>query len=172
MSGRLFLLGLGANLGDREQTLRQAVDALGAIPRTQVVRVSSLYETAPVGYADQPDFLNAVAEVRTGLDAHTLLGACFGIEAALGRLRSFPNAPRTLDIDLLLADGYTCQDSDLVLPHPRMAGRGFVLVPLAELFADKRAYGWDFAGEYEAVSSQNVRFFSPFPAPMEKKRKN
>ncbi|MGI6264905.1 MAG: 2-amino-4-hydroxy-6-hydroxymethyldihydropteridine diphosphokinase [Acutalibacteraceae bacterium] len=155
------LLGLGANLGDREDTLARAIDALNALPRTAVKRASSLYETAPVGYADQPDFLNLVAELETTLAPHALLGACLGIEAALGRRRSFPNAPRVVDIDLLRYDDQTCDTPDLILPHPRMAQRAFVLVPLAELFPDHTVDGWDFAGALKRVAAQDVRLWQP-----------
>lgn len=156
------LLGLGANLGERENTLKNALSSLNALPGTQVTRVSSLYETAPVGYADQPDFLNAVAEVETELSAHALLGACLGIEAALGRRRSFRNAPRVVDIDLLRFGSLHCNQPELILPHPRMEERAFVLIPLAELFPDKKIDGWDFAPCLEKTSTKDVRCFSTF----------
>lgn len=156
------LLGLGANLGDRVDTLSRAVAALSALPRTRVVRVSSLYETAPVGYTNQPDFLNAVAELETTLSPHTLLGGCLGIEAALGRLRTFPNAPRVVDIDLLRYDDRAYADSDLILPHPRMGERAFVLVPLSELFPERQVDGWDFSPLLTEVSGQEIRLFGPF----------
>lgn len=151
------LLGLGANLGDRENTLARAVASLNALPRTRVTRVSSLYETAPVGYVDQPDFLNMVAELDTTLSPHALLGACLGVEAALGRRRTFPNAPRVVDIDLLRYDNRECDDRDLTLPHPRMEERAFVLIPLCELFPDHMVDGWDFCAALERVAEQPVR---------------
>lgn len=135
MSGvRRAVLGLGGNLGDRVGNLQAALDALAHLPDTKVVAVSSLYETAPVGYADQPDFYNLVAVVETALSPRTLLGGCLGVEAALGRVRTFRNAPRVVDIDLLLMEGVVSNDAELTLPHPRMMERAFVLVPLAELF--------------------------------------
>lgn len=151
------LLGLGANLGDREDTLQRAIASLNALPRTAVTRVSSLYETAPVGYTDQPDFMNLVAELDTTLSPHALLGACLGIEAALGRVRTFQNAPRVVDIDLLLYDDQTCSDTDLILPHPRMAERAFVLVPLAELFPEHSVNGFDFSEAIKRVADQEIR---------------
>ena len=159
------LLGLGANLGDRQDMLTRAVEALAALPRTRVVRVSSLYETAPVGYTDQPDFLNMVAELDTTLSPHALLGSCLGIAAALGRRRTFTNAPRVVDIDLLRYDDRTCADTDLILPHPRMGERAFVLVPLAELFPQHRVDGWDFAALLPKVDAQEIRLFGGFSAP-------
>ncbi len=147
------VLGLGANLGDPLAALRAAVDALGLLPHTTVTAVSSVYKTAPVGYADQPDFYNLVATVDTTLSPHALLGGCLGIEAALGRVRTFRNAPRVVDIDLLLYEGYAETTEELTVPHPRMMERAFVLVPLGELFPDGEAFGITF----EAVLSAEVR---------------
>lgn len=135
-------LGLGANLGDRAATLAAAIEAIGHLPGTRVTAVSSVYETKPVGYAQQPDFYNMAVTVETDLSPRALLGACLGIEAALGRVRTFQNAPRVADIDLLTAEGVTSNDAELTLPHPRMGERAFVLVPLWELFPDGRAPGF------------------------------
>ena len=126
-------ISIGANLGNEEENLRRAVSAMGALPDTRVCAVSSFYETAPVGYADQPAFLNLVAGVETELSPHALLGACLGVEAAMGRVRTFKNGPRVIDIDLLLYEGVVSEEPELVLPHPRMAGRAFVMIPLAEI---------------------------------------
>ncbi len=147
------VLGLGANLGDPLAALRAAVDALGLLPHTTVTAVSSVYKTAPVGYTDQPDFYNLVATVDTALSPHALLGGCLGIEAALGRVRTFRNAPRVVDVDLLLYEGYAEETEELTVPHPRMMERAFVLVPLGELFPDGKALGTTF----EAVLSAEVR---------------
>jgi 2-amino-4-hydroxy-6-hydroxymethyldihydropteridine diphosphokinase len=124
-------IGLGSNLGDRMTTLQMAIQRLEALGR--IAGVSGLYETEPVGNLDQPPFLNAVVALNTELAPADLLGALLGIERDLGRSRSFPNAPRTLDLDLLLVDDVTLDSSDLTLPHPRLHERAFVLVPLAEL---------------------------------------
>ena len=147
------VLGLGANLGDAPATLRAAVEAIGHLPHTEVTAVSSVYLTAPVGYVDQPDFYNIVVTVETELTPHTLLGGCLGVEAALGRVRTFRNAPRVVDIDLLLYEGYAEQTEELTVPHPRMMERAFVLVPLHELFADGVALGVPFS----AKESPDVR---------------
>lgn len=147
------VLGLGANIGDPLSALRSAVDALGLLPHTTVTAVSSVYQTAPVGYTDQPDFYNIVVTVETALTPHALLGGCLGIEAALGRVRTFRNAPRVADIDLLLYEGYTEETEELTVPHPRMKERAFVLVPLAELFPEGEALGEKF----EKVFSPDVR---------------
>ena len=124
-------IGLGSNLGDRMATLRSAVQRLQTLGR--ITRVSSLYETEPVGYLDQPRFLNAVVALETALAPVDLLRALLGIERELGRTRSFPNAPRALDLDLLLVDDVTLETAELNLPHPRLHDRAFVLVPLADL---------------------------------------
>ena len=124
-------IGLGANLGDRAETLRGAVRRLGALGR--IVAVSSLYETEPVGFREQPSFLNAVLALESDLAPSELLDALLAIERELGRIRTFRNAPRTLDLDILLYDGLVLDAPGLTVPHPRLHERGFVLAPLAEI---------------------------------------
>ncbi len=126
-------IGLGSNLGDREASLRQALEFLAQTPATTVVRASSLYDTEPVGVEDQPHFLNAVAQVETTLVPRQLLWNLMLIERRLGRVRSQRWGPRTIDLDLLLYDDLVLDDDDLLLPHPEMSKRSFVLVPLVEL---------------------------------------
>lgn len=124
-------VGLGANLGDRAATLRAAAQRLASLG--EVTAVSSLYETAPVGYAEQPPFLNAVLELRTSLSPAALVRALLAIEHDLGRVRTFRNAPRTLDLDLLLHGDAVTSDTAALVPHPRLHERAFVLEPLAEV---------------------------------------
>ncbi len=127
-------VGLGANLGDREQTLRAALDALGSTPGVDVVAVSSIRETEPVGYADQPRFLNAAAALETSLTPRELLDVLLEVERSLGRIRTGPRfGPRTIDLDLLLYGDERVDEPGLRVPHPRLAERAFVLEPLAEL---------------------------------------
>ena len=126
-------IGLGANLGEPQRQVQRAFRELDAIPHTRVVRTSSLYRSAPLGYAEQPSFVNAVAQVETGLPAERLLGELQVIEAAHGRRRSFANAPRTLDLDLLLFGNAILDVPGLQVPHPRMHERAFVLLPLVEI---------------------------------------
>ena len=130
-------VGLGANLGDARETIAQALVALAALPQTRVVACSALYRSAPVE-ALGPHFMNAVAELSTALEPEPLLTALHEIERAHGRERPFPNAPRTLDLDLLLYGQRTTQDPQLTLklPHPRLHLRAFVLLPLLELAPD------------------------------------
>ncbi|MSQ41283.1 MAG: 2-amino-4-hydroxy-6-hydroxymethyldihydropteridine diphosphokinase [Dehalococcoidia bacterium] len=130
MSHRVFL-GLGSNLGDRRHNLQEALARLAALVKLR--QVSSVYETAPWGYKDQPQFLNAVCGGDTELLPRRLLQEAKVIEAALGRTSSLPNAPRPIDIDILLYDDLVSQSPNLVIPHPRLAERAFVLVPLAEI---------------------------------------
>jgi 2-amino-4-hydroxy-6-hydroxymethyldihydropteridine diphosphokinase len=128
-------VGLGSNLGDRESTLRAAIGRLRSLPETEVRRVSTLRNTEPVGYVDQPRFLNGAVELETGLSARELLDALLALERGFGRDRTaaVPQGPRTLDLDLLLYGDETIEEAGLQVPHPRLHKRGFVLEPLAEL---------------------------------------
>jgi len=131
---RRTFLSLGSNLGDRQQHLRRGREALAALPLTQLVAASRVYETAPQELKDQPAFLNQVICLDTALPPAELLAAAQGIEAAEGRVREVRFGPRTLDVDILLIEGYQSADPVLTVPHPRMWQRAFVLGPLAELW--------------------------------------
>jgi len=127
-------VGLGANLGDREASLRSALELLAAEPGIELVASSSIRETDPVGYEEQPRFLNAAACVHTALSPRELLDVLLGIERRLGRTRTGPRyGPRTIDLDLLLYAEETVDEPGLHVPHPRLAERRFALEPLAEL---------------------------------------
>lgn len=126
-------VGLGANLADPHAQVLEALAELDRMPRTRITGRSSLYRSAPLGYAAQPDFINAVARLETGLPAERLLAELLTIEQRHGRRRSVPNAPRTLDLDLLLYGEARVDSPTLSLPHPRMHERAFVLRPLLEL---------------------------------------
>ena len=126
-------IALGANLGQREQTLAEALNRLHRHSDIEVVRCSGVYETDPVGYLDQPQFLNMAALLRTRLTPEELLQEMLRIEASLGRVRDIPNGPRTVDLDLLWVEGEIRHTADLTLPHPRMLERAFVLVPLHDI---------------------------------------
>ena len=130
-------IGLGSNLGDREGHLRAALQALREAG-VAVLRTSRFVETLPVGKTDQPNFLNAAAELRTDLSARELLDLLLRIERSLGRVRAERWGPRTLDLDLLLYDGEVIREAGLEVPHPRMHERRFVLEPLAEIAPDAR----------------------------------
>jgi 2-amino-4-hydroxy-6-hydroxymethyldihydropteridine diphosphokinase len=126
-------LGIGSNLGERLAYLQLAVDELAAADGVSVVGVSPVYETAPVGGPEQPDYLNAVVAVDTTLTAHELLDVAHAVETEAERVRTVRWGPRTLDVDVLLVGDEQIDDPDLVVPHPRMAERAFVVVPLADL---------------------------------------
>lgn len=157
---------LGANLGDPVATVRAALDALADIPGTSFLGASSLYRTAPVGLHDQPDFINAVAALEVDgavLPAPTFLERLLAIEATFGRLRrpgSIRNAPRTLDLDLLLFGTEHCNTPELTLPHPRLAERAFVLAPLTEIAPDlviaAQGHGVRVADLLHGVADQRI----------------
>jgi 2-amino-4-hydroxy-6-hydroxymethyldihydropteridine diphosphokinase len=136
-------VGLGSNLGERETTLRAAIGRLRTIPNVEVRRISTLRDTEPVGYVDQPRFLNGVVELETTLSARALLGVLLELERAFGRDRRTgpPMGPRTLDLDLLLYGDATIDEPLLEVPHPRLQERRFVLEPLAELDPDLEVPG-------------------------------
>ena len=131
--GIITYLGLGANLGDRRENIRTALRKLGDLPTMKVMRVSSLYETAPVGVTDQPDFLNLVAAAWTSLAPQALLDRLLHIENQMGRVRTERWGPRVIDIDLLLYGSERVALPGLTVPHPRLRERSFALVPLAEI---------------------------------------
>ncbi|TWO69391.1 2-amino-4-hydroxy-6-hydroxymethyldihydropteridine diphosphokinase [Caenimonas sedimenti] len=152
-------VGLGANLGDAAAALQAALAALGQLPGTRLRRASRIYRSAPVD-AGGPDFLNAVAEVETSLAAPDLLAALQGIESAAGRERPYRNAPRTLDLDLLLYGDGSIESPVLTVPHPRMRERAFVLLPLAELAPARVA-----ARDLQAVAGQRIEPLPPTSLP-------
>ena len=127
---------LGANLGEPVIQLQQALGELARLQESQLCAYSTFYASKPVGYLDQPDYVNAVAKISTRLSPHALLDALLEIETRHGRRREFKNAPRTLDLDLLLYNGLVMHEPGLTLPHPRMLMRAFVMVPLAEIAPD------------------------------------
>ena len=142
------VLGLGTNMGDRLENLENALNSLELLPKTKPIKKSAVYETEPWGYTEQARFLNCVCLIETELSPNALLGACLGIEAALGRVRQFKNGPRIIDIDLLLYEGESIKTSELTVPHPFILQRDFVLVPLHDLFPECNALGFEFGNEY------------------------
>ena len=143
----LAYVALGANLENPAMQIRRAMQELEQVTDTRVTAQSSLYRTVPVGFLDQPDFVNAVARVETRLSPRAMLEALLAIENLHGRRRAQPNAPRTLDLDLLLYGSQVIDEPGLQVPHPRLHQRGFVLVPLAEIAADAMVPGRGRVGE-------------------------
>ena len=157
----MAFVGLGANLGQPRTQVEQGLEELERLPHTRLVRRSSLYRSAPVGYADQPEFVNAVAQLETALPAERLLAELQAIEERHGRRRSFPNAPRTLDLDLLLHGETRIETETLKLPHPRMHERAFVLKPLLEIAPQAAIPGRGAAGPLlERCADQQVERIS------------
>ena len=153
----LAYVGLGANLGEPRRQLTEALTAMSGLPETRLAGHSSFYRTAPVGYEDQPDFLNAVAALETRLAPGVLLEGLQGIERRHHRERPFANAPRTLDLDLLLFGDEQVARPGLTVPHPRMHERAFVLMPLLELAPGAEIPGKGPARAFlERVSDQLV----------------
>lgn len=155
-------IGLGANLDGPAAQVELAMRELAHLPESRLSARSSLYASAPVGYAEQPDFINAVAALETALSPRALLEAMLGIEHHHGRNRTFRNAPRTLDLDLLLYGNAHFHEDHLTLPHPRMHERAFVLLPLLEIAPELVIPGHGRAELLlAAVGSQAVRRFEP-----------
>ena len=157
-------IGLGGNLGDARAAVLQAIDDIAALPDTSVTRRSSLYGTTPID-SSGPDYINAVVVISTGLSAPDLLNHLQRLELSAGRERPYRNAPRTLDMDILLYGTARIESPSLVVPHPRMYERAFVLVPLAEVAPDLVQ-----AGQLTAVAGQGIRVLvspthSPNPSP-------
>lgn len=142
-------LGLGANLGNREAALLGALRTLDALPTINVIAVSSLYETAPVGVTDQPQFLNGVARIETALTPEDLLQTVLHLENKMGRVRTQRWGPRVIDIDVLAYGDWEINSPTLTVPHPRLRERAFALVPLAEIAPD-----WVLPGESEPVKNR------------------
>jgi 2-amino-4-hydroxy-6-hydroxymethyldihydropteridine diphosphokinase len=149
-------VGLGANIGEPRRQLEAALTELWNLPGTDSVLASGLYKSSPLGYADQPDFLNAVARLDTGLRPEALLDRLQEIERRHGRERSFPNAPRTLDLDLLLYGDSVIRTPRLDIPHPRMHQRAFVLRPLVEIAPEAEIPGRGKARELLAGCADQV----------------
>ena len=158
----LTTIGLGANLNEPAAQVEYALAELDRLPSTRLLAHSSLYASAPVGYVDQPDFINAVAQVETTLAPRALLAALLDIEHRHCRERSFRNAPRTLDLDLLLYGNAHFHEEGLTLPHPRMHERGFVLLPLLEIAPDTLIPGRGRAADWLAgCAGQSVAVLPP-----------
>lgn len=155
-----MVLGLGGNLGDREENLAAALDGLEQLPGTQILALSNVYETEPFDVENaQGAYLNCCALLETGLAPEELLDRCLALEARLGRVRTGYHSARTVDIDLLLGEGAVSHTEKLTLPHPHIRERAFVLVPLSDLFPSHQAFGYDFHEAYEAVDKGGVQLY-------------
>lgn len=149
------LIGIGTNIGDKLKNIEDAVNSLQLVPGINVIKQSSVYDTAPWGYTAQDNFYNIVCEVETNLTPNALLGICLGIEGAMGRIRQFKNGPRIIDLDVLLYEGTVINTTELCLPHPRIGERDFVLVPMQELYKSMVVYGFDYSSEYKNIAPKS-----------------
>ena len=154
------VLALGTNLFDREKNLKSAIDSLQRLPETVIEQVSSIYITKPFQAPDkQNDYLNCCVKIKTNLLPEVLLGGCLGIEAAMGRIRLYKNAARIIDIDLLLYQDASICTENLILPHPRIKERAFVMVPLRDLYESKVALGFDFCKALNEINVEGVLIY-------------
>ncbi len=156
-------IALGSNLADPAAQIRSALRDLGKLPGTRLVRSSSLYCNPPAGGLAQPEYVNAVARIETGFGPRPLLDRLLEIERAHGRVRDYPNAPRTLDLDIVLYGDRVVQEPGLAIPHPRMLERAFVLVPLAEIAPEAQVPGHgrvaDLAARIDSSAMTKLREF-------------
>lgn len=150
------VLGIGTNIGDRLKNIESVYSSLELLPNTRIIKKSSVYETEPWGYENQDRFLNCVVLVDTELSPNALLGACLGIEAALGRVRKFKNGPRIIDVDILLLENTEISTDELTVPHRFIKQRDFVLVPLHDLFPKNEAFGCNFEAEYNSTDKSKL----------------
>jgi 2-amino-4-hydroxy-6-hydroxymethyldihydropteridine diphosphokinase len=152
------VIALGSNMGNKIENLNAAVRAVAKLPDVKIIKASSVYETEPVGCDEDDDFyLNAAILVDANVSPSMLLGECLGIEAAMGRIRTKRNAPRIIDLDLILYDGFKTESFELTLPHPRMLERAFVMAPLLDLYPSGRAPGIFFAPHLREVGTDGIR---------------
>lgn len=150
------VIAVGTNLGNRIENIDFAVRALARLPQVKILKASAVYETKPVGFAAQPDFYNAALLVETEATPFVLLGACLGIEAAMGRTRETKNGPRILDLDIILYEGFKSESFELTVPHPRILERAFVMAPLLDLYPSGRAPGVFFGPHLRDIGMDGV----------------
>ena len=147
------VLAFGTNLNNKLLNIKTALEAVKKLPRTEIISVSKFYETDPFDVPDKQDkYINCCAKIKTDLEPNTLLGTCLGIEASMGRIRPFKNASRIIDIDLILYGNSKILSKDLVLPHPEMLKRTFILIPLLDLYPSGDALGIEFKKSLELLS--------------------
>lgn len=150
------VLGIGSNIGNRLENIENVYSSLSLLPNTKIIKKSSVYETEPWGYEQQDRFLNCAVLIETELSPNALLGACLGIEAALGRVRKFKNGPRIIDVDVLLLENIELSTDELTVPHRFIRQRDFVLVPLHDLASENNIFGYDFDKEYNETDKTKL----------------
>ena len=152
------IIALGSNLGYRKSNLNKAIESLRLVPGVKVIKVSNFYETVPFGVPDkQNNYINCCVRISTELSAHALLGDCLGIEAANGRKREFKFSARVLDMDLLLYGGCKYNTQELIVPHPRIRERAFVIIPMGDICENKTFYNFDFSQEFNVIDRSGIK---------------
>ena len=151
-----YILSVGTNIGDRMANIEKCIDSINLLPYTDVIDQSRIYETEPVGYARQENFYNIILKVESIFEPHEMLGACLGIEAGFGRLRTVRFGPRIIDIDVIFAENEKVESRNLLVPHPRYSERRFILEPLLDLFPDGMVYGTDIKPFIEKLKGQEI----------------
>ena len=151
------VIALGSNLGNRIENLNAAVRAIAKLPSVKIIKASAVYETEPVDCEEDYKYYNAAILVDADVSPSMLLGECLGIEAAMGRIRTKINAPRIIDLDLILFEGFKTESYELTLPHPKVLERAFVMVPLFELYPSGRAPGLFFGPHLRELGTDGVR---------------
>lgn len=152
-----YILSVGTNLGDRKENIERCINSINLLPYTDVVMQSAIYETEPVGYARQENFYNIILKVESIFEPNEMLGACLGIEAGFGRLRTVRFGPRVIDIDIIFAENEKIESRNLIVPHPRYHERRFILEPMLDIFKDGIAYGIDFKKYIDRIDGQEVK---------------
>ncbi len=150
------VIALGSNLGNRIENLNAAVRAIAKLPSVKIIKASAVYETEPVDCEEDDRYLNAAILVEAEISPYMLLGECLGIEAAMGRIRTKKNAPRIIDLDLILYDGFKADSFELTLPHPRVLERAFVMQPLLDLYPTGRAPGMFFGPHLRDLGTDGI----------------
>ncbi|WP_425446702.1 2-amino-4-hydroxy-6-hydroxymethyldihydropteridine diphosphokinase [Dethiothermospora halolimnae] len=150
-------LGIGSNIGDTKKHIEDSIEMLRNNKKIEVIKISSKYETEPIGYTDQDWFLNVVVEIKTELEPYELLKYCNYIEDELKRKRIIRWGPRTIDVDVLLYGDYTSDDEKLTIPHPRMTERAFVMIPLYEIAKDIKVNGEDIKTIVDRLEDQEIK---------------
>lgn len=151
-----YVLGIGTNIGNRMENIDRCIESLNLTPYTDVLLCSGIYETAPIGYARQQNFYNCVVLVESAFEPNEMLGICLGIESGFGRKRGIQNGPRILDVDLLLAEDIKKTTKNLIVPHPRMLERRFVLQPMLDIIPGGEFYGFEFKSYLDKLYNQEV----------------
>lgn len=151
-----YIISVGTNIGDRKENIDRSIDSINLLPYTDVIRQSGIYETEPIGYARQQNFYNVLLVVESIFEPNEMLGACLGIEAGFGRIRTVRYGPRIIDLDIIFAEDQKIESRNLIVPHPRYHERRFILEPLTELFPDGIVYGTDIKPYLDSIEGQEV----------------